>query len=153
MYIKKETFKMDTIESVKQLLSPGSFAASIDLKDGYYHVGIHQTKIKYLRFIIDKEVYEFKALPMGLTCSPRIFMGLTKVTVRYFRRKGIWIIIYIYDILIVAHMKEECQRGMAVVKEMLERMGFLINLPKSCLEPMTRFTYLRYLWDMVEWTV
>ena len=108
---------------------PGAFTASIDLKDTYYHVGIHEKKRKYLRFIIDKEVYEFKALPMGSTCLLRIFTVLMKVAVRYFRKNGIWIIIYIDDILIVAHTKEECWKSVAIVKRMLERMGFLINLP------------------------
>ena len=31
-----------------------------------------------LQIIIDDKIYEFKALPMGLTCSPRIFTRLTK---------------------------------------------------------------------------
>ena len=152
-YIKKETFKMDTIESVKQVLVPGAYAALIDLKDAYYHVGIHESRRKYLRFIIDGEVYEFKALPMGLTCSLRIFTGLMRVAVRIFRRNGIWIVIYIDDILIVALTKEECQRSVAIVRTMLEKMGFIINLPKSCLEPMREFVYLGYLWDTVNWTV
>ena len=95
----------------------------------------------------------FKALPMGLTCSPRIFTGLMKVAVRFFRKKGIWIVIYINDILIIALTKEECHRKVEIVKRMLERMGFLINLPKSCLEPTKEFTYLGYQWNTVQWTV
>ena len=76
----------------------------------------------------------FKALPMGLTCSLRIFTGLTKVAVRVFRKNRNWIMIYIDNILVVTLTK--CHRNVAIVRRMLERMGFLIDLQKSCLEPM-----------------
>ena len=42
-HIIKDTFKMDTIKSMKELLSRGAYTASIDLKDAYYHVGIHES--------------------------------------------------------------------------------------------------------------
>ena len=74
---------------------------------------------------------------MGLMCSPRIFTGLTKVVVKFFRKQGVWIVIYIDDILVVAPTKASCEWSVTIVRTMLERMGFIIKVPKSCFEPDT----------------
>ena len=102
---------------------------------------------------MEGRIYEYTALPMGLTCSPRIFTKLTKVVFLRCRAQGIVIIIYIDDILIIAQTYEECKRNVDRVVRMLNELGFVINLPKSCLEPDVKFLYLGLLWNTVEWTV
>ena len=95
-------------------------------------MGIHETKWKYLR---------------GLAGVPRIFMGHTKRAVRYFRIKSIWMVT-----LVVACMKEEYRKSMAIVKRTLERTGCLVNLPKACLEP-GQGSYISDTLGTVEWLV
>ena len=75
-HVLKETFRMETSRDVRSLLKPGDFGAVIDLTDAYYTVKLHQDSRKYCRFIIDGVIYEYVALPMGLTCSARIFYVL-----------------------------------------------------------------------------
>jgi hypothetical protein len=94
-FVVKKKFRLETIRDVKKAMRVGQWAATIDLKDAYYHISIKRTSRKYLRFIIDGIVYEFKALPMGYTASPRIFTRLTKFLTTFFRRHGVIVIMYI----------------------------------------------------------
>jgi hypothetical protein len=57
--------------------------ASIDLKHAYYTIPIAEEQRKFLKFVCNEQLYEFRVLPMGLTSSPRIFTKVMKpVTVK-----------------------------------------------------------------------
>ena len=88
-FVVKQRFKMETVQDVKELLRPGDYGATIDLQDAFYHVSVAERSRRYLRFIVDNTIYEFRALPMGLTCSPRIFTGINRVLGTLFRRRDI----------------------------------------------------------------
>ena len=45
--------------------------------------------------MLDGDVYEYLGLPMGLTCSPRIFTKISKAVVDVLRKRGIIVIVYI----------------------------------------------------------
>lgn len=94
-FVFKRSFRMETIKSVRNALRPGMWGASIDLKDAYYHVGIHRRSRKYLRFIIEGVIYEFIALPMGYTKSPGLFTDITRFITSFCRGKNIFLIMYI----------------------------------------------------------
>ena len=78
-FVAKETFRMETARDVRSLLKPGDFGAVVDLTDVYYTVKLHNSSRKYCCFIIDGIIYEYVALPMGLTCSARIFTRVALV--------------------------------------------------------------------------
>ena len=52
-------FKMDTIYSVLDLITPNCFMSSIDLKDAYYTVPIADEYEKYFKFMFESELYKF----------------------------------------------------------------------------------------------
>ena len=62
-YINKQHFKMETVKSVRQSIMAKDWAVSIDLTDAYFHVPIHLTSRKYLRFVCEHQVFQFTALP------------------------------------------------------------------------------------------
>ena len=39
-YVLKKNFKMETVRDVRNLLQPGMWAATVDLQDAYYHIGL-----------------------------------------------------------------------------------------------------------------
>ena len=45
--------------------------------------------------MLDGDVYEYLGLPMGLTCSPRIFTKVSKAVADVLRKRCIIIILYI----------------------------------------------------------
>ena len=88
-FVVKQRFMMETVQDVKELLRPGDYGATVDLQDAFYHVSVANRSRRYPRFIMDNTIYKFRVLPMGLTCSPRIFTGINRVLGTLFRRRGI----------------------------------------------------------------
>ena len=64
-------FNMDTLSTVINLIRPGVYMASLDLKHAYYTIPIAAEHRKYLKFVWGGQLYEFQSLPMGLTSSLR----------------------------------------------------------------------------------
>ena len=91
------TFKMETQRKVKDAIQLNDWAFSLDLTDAYLHVPIHPRSRKYLRFTLRGRVYQFKALPFGLSTSPFVFTHLMKVIVTFLRRRAITLHPYLDD--------------------------------------------------------
>ena len=65
-HVLKEKFRMETTKDVRSILKKGDFGAVVDLTDAYYTVKLNKQSRKYCRFIVDGQIYEYIALPMGL---------------------------------------------------------------------------------------
>ena len=152
-FIDKKSFKMEGLKDVKYMLKPGCYDAVIDLSDAYYHIKLHEKSRKYTRFIFMGQVMEYTSLPMGLTDSPRIFTRITKFVQSFLRKQGIECVFYIDDILLVGTTYEECERNVAVVMDLLRKLGFILNEKKCHLVPSQEFVYLGFLWNTVSWKV
>ena len=65
--LNKETnkihFKMDTIYSIKNLISKGMYFVKIDISDAYYSIKINSKDTKYLKFSHRGKFYKFLVLP------------------------------------------------------------------------------------------
>ena len=71
-------FKMDSLNTVLQMVKPGCFMASIDLKDACYSVPIAIADQKYLKFQWRGKRYKYVCFPNGLAFCPRKFTKLLK---------------------------------------------------------------------------
>ena len=133
---------MDTTKDVSLLLRPGDWAASVDLKDAYFHVAIDHHFHRFLRFGWKNKLYQFLVLPFGLCLAPFVFTALTKPIIAFLRARGIRVIFYLDDILVIGATKEECETNLAFVLQLLQSLGFLINWKKSNLIPSQLFRFL-----------
>ena len=70
LFLKTEKFKMETPETIRTSLQQGEWVTSIDFKDTYFHIPIQEQSRKYLRFHVQGQTYQFKALPFGLSTAP-----------------------------------------------------------------------------------
>ena len=146
-FILNEHFQMENLSCLKTLLLKGDFMTSIDLKDAYLSVPIHQSSQKFLRFIWEDTCYQFKALPFGLCSAPRIFTKLMKPIAAFLRRKSIQVIIYLDDFLLLAATKEEAVKNTHLLITLLQSLGFRINFKKSSLTPSQVITFLGFKID------
>ena len=55
-------FKMETLNSIRLAIQKGDWVTSLDLRDAYFHIGIHRRSRCYLRFVFEGKVYQFRAL-------------------------------------------------------------------------------------------
>ena len=100
-------FRMETVGDVRHAIRPGDWASSIDLQDAYFHILIHPSARKYMRFGWRGRLFQFRALPFGLSPAPKIFTSLTKVIKAKLGALGIRSVFYFDDILILGSSTEE----------------------------------------------
>ena len=96
-FVYTQTCKMETQRKVKDTIQLNDWAFSLDLTDAYLHVPIHRRSRKYLRFTLRGRVYQFKALPFGLSTSPFVFTRLMTVIATFLRRRAITLHPYLDD--------------------------------------------------------
>jgi len=94
-------FQMENISCLKTLLNMGDFLTCIDLKDAYLSVHVHESSQRYLCFQWRNQSFAFQGLPFGLNTAPRVFTKLIKPVAAYLRKRGIRIIVYLDDFLIL----------------------------------------------------
>ncbi|XP_021363608.1 uncharacterized protein LOC110456894 [Mizuhopecten yessoensis] len=61
----------------------GMWATSIDLNNAYFHIPIRKSDRKYLRFSCEGKIFQFRAMPFGLTTAPMVFTKLLQVVVGF----------------------------------------------------------------------
>ena len=138
---------------LRDLLREGDYLVKIDLKDAYLTVPIWKGHQKYLRFLWKDTMLEFACLPFGLATAPRVFTKLMKPVVAMLRQRGVRLIIYLDDILIMAESEDLVLHQAASILNLLESLGFVINYKKSQLVPSQQIEFLGFLIDSVTMSV
>ena len=123
-FIIRKHFKMENLQNVTQLVRKGDYMVTIDLKDAYFSIPIHQSHRKFLRFSWRNQLFQFAALPFGLTSAPRVFTKVLKPVIASMRQRGIRCLIYIDDLIIVASSKDGMQRAGRVCSSVVNRSRF-----------------------------
>ncbi len=129
-------------------MTEGQWACSIDLTDTYFHIPIHHSFKKFLRFSILRETYQFKALPFGLAIAPRIFTMVTLEVAKILRQHGIAIHVHLDDWLVRNNDFLSISSQTQDTLELCEDLGLLINLPKSQLDPRQIIDFVGVLYDL-----
>ena len=94
--------QQENISCLKTLLRRGDLMTCIDLKDAYLSVHVHnKSSQKYLCFQWRNSSYAIQGLPFGLNTAPRVFTKLIKPIAAYLWKRGIRIIVYLDDFLIL----------------------------------------------------
>ena len=152
-FLEHKPFRMETAMSIRESMHPGDWVASIDLKDAYFHILIHPRDRRWLRFVWKDTVYQFRALPFGLSPAPWLFTKIARELGLHARESGIRLRMYLDDWLIQASSRELCQDHSGRVLSLCQFLGFVPNYQKSDLEPSQTFVFLGMAFDTVSWTV
>ena len=141
-------FKMETAQSIRKQLNPFEWVVTLDMKDAYFHVPVHKSFQKYLRFAIRGVVYQFVAMCFGLASAPLIFTKILRPFAMYLRKLAILIHLYLDDWLIRAKSPEELLVTLKFVLELAKKLGILMNWEKSELTPKQLFVHLGLRFDL-----
>ena len=110
-----------------------------ELSQSYHHIDIDENHQKYLGFSwkIDGKIryFMFTVLPFGLCSGPFIFTKVMHIHVKFWRREGIKICVYIDDGLEASPSLDIALDEAEFVKNSLTRCGFIINSEKSVWQP------------------
>lgn len=138
---------MEDTRTVCRLIDKNFYMCTIDLKDAYYLVPIADEHKKFLRFKFENKFYEFNCLPFGLSSAPYVFTKLLKPVAHFLRSRGFMSVIYLDDILIIGEDENKCKQNMIVTRDLLEFLGFKLNLEKCCLLPKKICRFLGFIFD------
>ena len=141
-FVDTHHFKMESISILKDILQERDFIVKLGLKDAYLTVPIHKDHQCFLQFRWENRFFQFVALPFGLSSAPWIFTKILKPVVVFLRRRGIRLIIYLDDILILNNSFSALEKERDTVIQILELAGFLINWEKSVCIPTQKIEYL-----------
>ncbi len=150
--LHKLPFRMLTQRRIFQCVRPLDWFAAIDLKDTYFHVSILPRHRPFLRFAFEGRAYQYKALPFGLSLSPRVFTKVVEAALVPLREAGIRILNYLDDWLILAQSRVLLCEHRDMVLSHLSRLGLQVNREKSKLSPMQRISFLGMELDSVNLT-
>lgn len=120
-------FRMATLKMVAGALRKGDHVVSLDLSDAYFHLSVSPSFRHFLRFKFKGKLFQFKAMPFGLSSAPLMFTRITRPITLFAADWGLesYSILTIQLSLLVLGRKLSC---IETLLSLLKRLGFLINL-------------------------
>ena len=125
-FVDYKHFKMESLQNVLELIRPGVYMASIDLKDAFYSVPVHKNHQAYLTFFVE-EYLKFVCMPNGYGPAMRIFTKISKIPFSILREKGFLSVVYVDDSYLQGDDCEDCFCNALNTIEILRSLGFTIH--------------------------
>ena len=94
-FVDVSHFHMETTQSVLQSLRVGDWMVSLDLQDAYLQVPVHSSSRRYLRFCMERLVFQFRALCFDLSTAPQVFTRVMDPVSSIMHRHGFRILWYL----------------------------------------------------------
>ena len=147
-FLWKQKFKYEDLRVAMLLLEKGDYMFSFDLKFGYHHVDNAKEHWKYLGFSWESRFYVFTVLPFGLSSACYIFTKLVRPLVRYWRKSGLRVIVYLDDGLCAMGGESNALEASTLVQSTLSQAGFVANVKKSIWKPTQRLQWLGFVIEL-----
>lgn len=152
-HLEYHHFKMDTVWTAINLMKPGCFMASIDLKDAYYTVPIALEHRKYLKFTWRGKLYQYTCMANGLSPAPRYFTKLCKPVYSTLRKLGHQNVGYIDDSFLLGDTFQDCVLNVQDTEHLFSKLGFVVHDQKSVRTPSQEIVFLGFVLNSVTMTV
>ncbi len=137
------TFSNEGIDEVLRLIQPHDQLVTFDIKSGFHHIPVCQSHQTYLGFEWRKHYYQWKCLPFGLNSSPYFFYKTIRPVVQYLRQKGLRIVAFVDDFLLMT-TPDRAEQDTKIVLDTFLELGLLPNYEKSSLIPQTTKDFIGY---------
>ena len=144
-YMHVPSFQMPTIRHVQQFIQCGDHAFSIDLQDAYSYIPIVKHHHHFLQFVWHNVPYQWKVLLFGLATAPQVFTSLTKPILFLCHHKGLHIVIYLDDILVLVCSKWASRRARSFLCSLLG-LDYILIFPSLTFPSLSLFVSWGYAW-------
>lgn len=135
--IKREHFKLPTLEEITTNLSGAKYFSTLDAKQGFWHVKLHNSSTDLCTFNTIFGRYKFLRMPYGISSASEIFHK--RLYGHFDDMEGV--IQFIDDILIYASTKEIHDQRLREVLERCRKINLKLNMQK-CKIGLDELTYL-----------
>lgn len=146
-------FKMDSLNTIIKLMTKNCYMASLDMKDAYYTIPIRENDKKYLRFRWDEKIFQFNALPNGLSCCPRKFTKILKPALANLHKSGHISVAYLDDMYLQGQSYEQCVANVIDTITLLTKLGFVMHPLKSAFNPSQEIVILGFILNSISMTI
>ena len=148
-FVQQTPFKMETASSVLLSVRRGDFLASIDLKDTYFQIPVHTSSRKWLRFVSDGTVHQFKVLYFGLSTAPQVFTRVFATVSSWAHTRVVRLLRYLDDWLVLASTEARARQHVRDLLSLCNSLGVVLNREKSGLNPAQSVEHLSMTIDTV----
>ena len=139
---RNDPFPHPRIETLVNKLADAKFISKLDLRKGYWQIGVHPDSVKYTTFICDEGKFEFLRMPFGLKTAPAIFQRFVNKVLG--KSRDVFAAAYLDDIIIYSNSWEDHLDHIKYVLTQLRNANLTVNL-KKCSFAQTSMEYLGYV--------
>lgn len=139
----KDNFPTPHIDDLLDKLKNKRYFSKLDLKNGFFHVGVAEDSRQYTSFVTPFGQFEYLKMPFGLTNAPREFQRFTSGIFRTLIDQN-KLLLYFDDLLIATGTIEEHFEILKEVFVLARKYGLEFRFDK-CSFLYSEITYLGYL--------
>jgi hypothetical protein len=137
-------FTYEKLSDLQNVVKAGWWMGKLDLSAGYHHIPLHPSQFKFFGFEFEGKTYSWRQLFFGLSPAPYIFTMILRNVAKRWRFSGIILIHYLDDFGVFASTRELTLQQLTRIFKDLVALGFVVNLPKSVLDPVQIMEFLGY---------
>jgi hypothetical protein len=148
LFQKDIHFKMEGPEDLIQMARKDDYATSLDLKNAFNHLIVHEDLQPYLCFAFRGVSYAYRCMPFGAKHAPRLFTKALSYAIAFIRQN--WearILTYMDHIIILHQNKDYLAIATLQIAICLQKLGWTVNLKKSELTPSQTINILGWNWS------
>ena len=124
----KNKYPLPLIEDLVDRLHNARYFSKIDLKSGYWQIRVKDEDINKTAFRTRYGMFEWLVMPFGLANAPSVFQRIMNEIFRNYLDD--FIIVYLDDILIYSRSKEEHEKHLDTVFQILRKNRFYASEAK-----------------------
>ena len=128
-HLAADIYPLPRLEELVEMAAGHKYYATLDMKEAYYQITIHEDSRDVTTFSDGISLYRFRKLPFGLSCSPAIFSRQIAQILSPLIKQG-WVKNYLDDVILWAPKFDELLSRLETLFKLLSQNGVKLNAEK-----------------------